>query len=55
MIELDKYLKAEVDKTIKSVQHLWDKYFVSASQLLAERKQAEDTLNGFLKALGYMK
>lgn len=55
VIELGKYLKAEVDKTIKSVQHLWDKYFVSASQLLAERKQAEDTLNGFLKALGYVK
>ena len=55
VIELDKYLKAEVDKTIKAVQHLWDKYFVSAAQLLVERKQAEDTLNGFLKALGYLK
>ena len=51
IIELDKYLKAEVDKTIKAIQHLWDKYFVSVSQLLAEREQAEDTLNGFLKAL----
>jgi len=51
--ELNKYLNAEVAKTIKAVCKLWDKYFVSAKQLLYERKAAEDKLNDFLKKLGY--
>jgi len=54
IIELDKYIKAEVDKTIKAVQHLWDKYFVSANTLLNERAEAETKLNGFLERLGYI-
>lgn len=53
-IELEKYLKAEVDKTIKSIQHLYDKYFVSANQLLSDRLDAESKLNDFLKRLGYI-
>lgn len=52
--ELDKYLKDEINITIKAVQHLYDKYFVSANQLLKERKQAEEKLNEFLVALGYI-
>jgi type I restriction enzyme M protein len=51
--ELDKYLRAELDKTIKAVSHIWDKYFVSAAELLKERADAEKKLNGFLKKLGY--
>ena len=51
--ELDKYLKAELDKTIKAVQRLWEKYAVSAQQLLDTRAAAEDKLNGFLRGLGY--
>lgn len=31
--ELDKYLKEELDKTVKAVQHLWEKYAVSVKQL----------------------
>jgi type I restriction enzyme M protein len=51
--ELDKYLKAELDKTIKAVHHLWDKYAVSAKKLTETRTAAEDRLNGFLRELGY--
>ncbi|MDR1884556.1 MAG: type I restriction-modification system subunit M [Prevotella sp.] len=52
--ELKKYLKAELDKTIKAVCHIWEKYFTSATQLLKQRNTAEKKLNGFLKDLGYI-
>lgn len=52
--ELDKYLKAELDKTIRAVQRIWEKYAVSANQLLEMRTAAEDKLNGFLRGLGYV-
>lgn len=51
--ELDKYLKSELDKTIKAVQDLWVKYAVSANKLTEVRTAAEDKLNGFLRGLGY--
>lgn len=54
VVELEKYLKAEVDKTIKVVQHLWDKYFFSANRILSERTEAEKNLNSFLERLGYI-
>ncbi|KQN96204.1 type I restriction-modification system subunit M [Paenibacillus sp. Leaf72] len=53
IIELDKYLKAELDKTVKAVHHLWEKYAISAKQLTDTRAAAEDKLNGFLRGLGY--
>ena len=52
--ELNKYLLAEVMVTVKAVQKLWEKYYTSATELLAQRKKAEDKLNGFLKKLGYL-
>lgn len=52
--ELEKYLNAEVDKTVKAVCHLWDKYFVSANELLTQRATAERELNTFLERLGYI-
>lgn len=52
--ELNKYLLAEVMVTVKAVQKLWEKYYTSAKQLLAQRKKAEDKLNGFLEKLGYL-
>lgn len=52
--ELDKYLKAELDKTVKAVQHLYEKYYVSANELLQARDEAENKLNEFLKGLGYI-
>ncbi|HAN20684.1 MAG TPA: hypothetical protein DCP51_03255 [Clostridiales bacterium] len=54
VVELEKYLTTEVAKTVKAVCKLWDKYFVSANQMLNERKKAEDKLNGFLERLGYI-
>ena len=51
--ELEKYLTAEVEKTVTAVTHLWDKYAVSAQKLTKERTAAEDKLDGFLKGLGY--
>lgn len=52
--ELDAYLSAEVQKTIRAVNKLWEKYHVSVTTLLDERKKAEDKLNGFLAQLGYI-
>lgn len=52
--ELDAYLFAEVQKTIRAVNKLWEKYHVSVTTLLDERKAAEDKLNGFLAQLGYI-
>jgi type I restriction enzyme M protein len=52
--ELDKYLNAEVTKTVKAISGLWEKYHASATDLLAERKAAEDKLNGLLERLGYI-
>lgn len=52
--ELDIYLSAEVQKTIRAVYKLWEKYHVSVNTLLEQRKAAEDKLNGFLERLGYL-
>ena len=52
--ELDAYLSAEVQKTIRAVNKLWEKYHVSITTLLDKRKVAEDKLNGFLAQLGYI-
>jgi len=52
--ELDKYLKDETNKTVKAVQHLYDKYFTSLNSLLTDRSNAEKELNAFLKGLGYI-
>ena len=52
--ELDAYLSAEVQKTIRAVYNLWEKYHVSVNTLLEQRKAAEDKLNGFLEQLGYI-
>ncbi len=52
--ELDEYLEAELNKTIKAVQHLWEKYAVSTKQLTERRTAAEDKLNGLLRGLGYV-
>jgi type I restriction enzyme M protein len=52
--ELDKYLNTEVAKTVAAICRLWDKYHVSATELLNQREKAEDKLNGFLEGLGYL-
>ena len=52
--ELDSYLSAEVQKTIRAINNLWEKYHVSVDTLLKERKAAEDKLNCYLEQLGYI-
>ncbi|MCL1986662.1 MAG: hypothetical protein FWG64_01645, partial [Firmicutes bacterium] len=51
--ELEKYLVAEVDKVVKDILRLWDKYTVSAEMLAESRNSAEVCLDKFLKELGY--
>ena len=52
--ELNAYLHAEVEKTIRAVTNLWEKYYTSMDTLLKERDAAEEKLNGFLERLGYL-
>lgn len=52
--ELNAYLSAEVQKTIRAVAKLWEKYHISVTELVKERNAAEDKLNGFLRQLGYI-
>ena len=43
-----------IDVYKRQVNKLWEKYHVSVTTLLDERKAAEDKLNGFLAQLGYI-
>jgi len=52
--ELEKYWNAELNKVIGILEKLWDKYVVSAKDLLAERERTTGVLNDFLKKLGYV-
>ena len=52
--ELNRYLNAEKRRLIAVVENLWDKYAVSSHELEAERTETLKTLDGFLKALGYL-
>jgi len=53
MVELEKYISAEVEKTVKAVLRMWNKYAVSGQTLMAERNTAEKTLEKYLRKLGY--
>ncbi|MCD4845371.1 MAG: type I restriction-modification system subunit M [Methanosarcinales archaeon] len=52
--ELNRYLNAEKRELIQVVEKLWDKYAVSSRELESERTQTLQTLDGFLKGLGYL-
>lgn len=52
--ELDTYLSTEVQKTIRAVNNLWEKYHTSIATMLKDRKAAEAKFNKFLKQLGYI-
>jgi len=52
--ELTRYLNAEKRALIAGVENLWDKYAVSSCELEKQRADTLNTLDGFLKALGYM-
>lgn len=52
--ELNRYLNAEKRRLIAMVENLWDKYAVSSRELESRRAETLMTLDGFLKALGYL-
>lgn len=52
--DLNKYLKDEINKVTAVFENLWDKYTVTAYQLVKERDQTSDVLNNFLKKLRYV-
>ena len=52
--ELNRYLNAEKRRLIGVVETLWDKYAVSSRELEGRRIETLETLNGFLKGLGYL-
>jgi type I restriction enzyme M protein len=53
--ELNRYLNAEKRELILMVENLWDKYAVSSHELESERTKTLQTLDGFLKGLGYLR
>ncbi len=53
--ELNRYLNAEKRGLIAVVENLWDKYAVSSRELESERGETLNTLDGFLKGLGYLR
>ncbi|MBW2689372.1 MAG: N-6 DNA methylase, partial [Deltaproteobacteria bacterium] len=52
--ELNRYLNAEKRDVIQVVEKLWDKYAVPSRELESERIEILNTLDGFLKRLGYL-
>jgi type I restriction enzyme M protein len=52
--ELNRYLNAEKRELIQVVEKLWEKYAVFSRELESERTQTLQTLDGFLKGLGYL-
>jgi type I restriction enzyme M protein len=52
--ELNRYLNAEKRGLIAAVENLWDKYAVSSRELEEQRAETLKTLDGFLRALGYL-
>jgi len=52
--ELNRYLNAEKRRLIAMVENLWDKYAVSSRELESRRAETLNTLEGFLRRLGYL-
>jgi len=52
--ELNRYLNAEKRGLVAMVENLWDKYAVSSRELEEQRAETLKTLDGFLRALGYL-
>ena len=52
--ELNRYLDAEKRGLVAAVENLWGKYAVPSCELERERAETLKTLNGYLKALGYL-
>ena len=52
--ELNRCLNTEKRSLIATVENLWYKYAVPSCRLEQERAGTLETLNGHLKALGYL-
>lgn len=52
--ELNRYLNAEKRELIKVAENLWDKYAISSRELERERNETLETLDGYLRGLGYV-
>jgi type I restriction enzyme M protein len=53
--ELNRYLNAEKRELIKVAENFWDKYAVSCRELERERNETLQTLDGYLRGLGYLR
>ena len=53
--DLVRYLNASKRALVAAVENLWDKYAVSRQTLESNRAKTLETLDGFLKGLGYVK
>ncbi len=51
--EYNAYIRAYLQGLTKAVDKLWDKYAVTLKEILAERDQVAEELDGFLRELGY--
>ncbi len=51
--EYQAYIRAYQQGLTKAVENLWDKYAVTLKEILAERDQVSEELDGFLRELGY--
>jgi len=47
------YIRAYLQGLTKAIENLWGKYAVTMKEILSERKQVTNKLDGFLKELGY--
>lgn len=52
--ELNRYLNAEKRGVVQIVEKLWDKYAVSVRELEQQQEETLESLDGFLKKLGYL-
>jgi type I restriction enzyme M protein len=52
--ELTRYLSAEKRTLVAAIENLWDKYAVSSRRIESDSAGTLTTLNGYLKALGYL-
>jgi type I restriction enzyme M protein len=48
------YLQQHLRHFLTAVENLWDKYAVTAEQIIAERDREAEKMDGFLKELGYV-
>jgi len=51
--EYSAYIHAYLQGLTKAIENLWDKYAVTMKEILAERDEQAELLDGFLQELGY--